>query len=221
VSGRRALVGVGVFFGLFACYQAWTGNGAGTEGGRQGWVRNLITGEDHCVTTFPEGPGIVPSSCIEPGAGAPRALEASAPTPAVNVCGADSTGAILATIRTLESGDYRKGSNAGGAMGAYQFIQSTWDAVARRAGRPDLVGVPPYKASPADQDALAALHVTEAMGGTGDVSRIPLVWYVGNASPAMDVVPHPEVGNRLTPRQYQAKWMSTYRAAGAPCAVSA
>lgn len=40
--------------------------------------------------------------------------------------------------------------------GAYQFSQATWDATARHAGRPDLIGIRPDRALPADQDALAA-----------------------------------------------------------------
>lgn len=39
--------------------------------------------------------------------------------------------------------------------GAYQFLPATFDETARRAGRPDLVGVLPSLASPADQDAMA------------------------------------------------------------------
>jgi len=40
-------------------------------------------------------------------------------------------------------------------MGAFQFSQPTWNYAARGAGRPDLVGIPPNKASKADQDTLA------------------------------------------------------------------
>jgi muramidase (phage lysozyme) len=42
------------------------------------------------------------------------------------------------------------------ASGAYQFLPATWDATARRAGRYDLVGVPPNEATQRDQDAMAA-----------------------------------------------------------------
>ena len=47
-------------------------------------------------------------------------------------------------------------SSGGQYHGAYQFLQSTWDSTAAHAGRPDLIGVDPAAASPADQDALAA-----------------------------------------------------------------
>ena len=53
---------------VLAFYQAATGNGAWTEGGRQGWVRSLATGKDSCVRVFPEGPGIAPTVCEDPSA---------------------------------------------------------------------------------------------------------------------------------------------------------
>ncbi len=44
---------------------------------------------------------------------------------------------------------------SGTYRGAYQFSRSTWDSTARHAGRNDLVGVDPARASVADQDLLA------------------------------------------------------------------
>jgi hypothetical protein len=55
------------------------------------------------------------------------------------------------------SGGYRAVSASGTYRGAYQFSQSTWNSTAREAGRPDLVGVDPATAAPADQDTLALL----------------------------------------------------------------
>jgi hypothetical protein len=47
-------------------------------------------------------------------------------------------------------------------MGAFQFSQSTWNLAAQLAGRPDLIGVPPNRASKADQDQLAvALYAAD------------------------------------------------------------
>ena len=46
-------------------------------------------------------------------------------------------------------------SSGGVYRGAYQFLRSTWNNVARRAGRFDLVGVDPAAAAPADQDVIA------------------------------------------------------------------
>ncbi len=65
---------------------------------------------------------------------------------------------FLACTRRHESdtsGGYHAVSAGGKYRGAYQFDRSTWDNTARRAGRPDLVGVDPAQASPADQDFIA------------------------------------------------------------------
>jgi cytoskeletal protein RodZ len=75
-----------------------------------------------------------------------------------------SASAFLACIRTREShGNYRAVSANGMYRGAYQFTQSSWDMVAAHAGRHDLVGVLPDRASPANQDAMA-LTLYEWMG---------------------------------------------------------
>lgn len=76
------------------------------------------------------------------------------PPPPPIVSGSDA--AFLACVRARESGgNYGIVDGSGNYMGAYQFAQSTWDSVASRAGRRDLVGVRPNLASPADQDAIA------------------------------------------------------------------
>jgi hypothetical protein len=180
-----------------------------------------IFGEKRCVVLA--GPGWAPSKCTDPKAIA--ADDADQPAlPDVPQCGVGDIDAVLATIRTLESGGrYTIGPNAGGASGAYQFIQGTWNGVAKRVGRSDLVGRGPWTVSPADQDALARQLVAEAMGGTDDIGRVPVVWYIGHVPVGgeWDVVPHPEAGNRATPRQYQAAWMGIYRRISGACAGGA
>jgi hypothetical protein len=69
-----------------------------------------------------------------------------------------SQDAFLRCTRAHESdtaGGYHAMSSDGVYRGAYQFLRSTWNNVARAAGRPDLVGVDPAVASPADQDQIA------------------------------------------------------------------
>lgn len=69
-----------------------------------------------------------------------------------------SVAEFLACTRRHESdsaGGYRAVSPSGTYRGAYQFHQNTWNTVAGWI-RPDLIGVRPDQASPADQDQLAA-----------------------------------------------------------------
>lgn len=91
-----------------------------------------------------------------------QAAAASNPTPPPS--GNSSVGAslhpFLVCTRYYESdrGPYPhdRGYRAGTTYrGAYQFHPTTWNSVAQRAGRNDLVGVDPAAASVADQDAMA------------------------------------------------------------------
>jgi hypothetical protein len=67
----------------------------------------------------------------------------------------DPTADQWAALRACEaSGDYSAVSSQGRFRGAYQFDQATWDLIAREHF-PELVGVDPAAASPADQDAVA------------------------------------------------------------------
>lgn len=66
-----------------------------------------------------------------------------------------------AALRDCESGgDYTITNPSGKYRGAYQFNQSTWNSVAERHA-PDLVGVDPATAAPADQDAMAMALYSE------------------------------------------------------------
>lgn len=115
---------------------------------------------------------------------------------------------ILATIRALESGgDYSIRARGSTASGAYQFLDSSWDGYGGYLRASD--------APPAVQDAKAASNVAAILDRhSGDVSAVPVVWYIGQVPAAdsaeWDSVPAPEAGNRLTPRQYQSRWMSEY-----------
>jgi hypothetical protein len=88
------------------------------------------------------------------GGGVWIALGFSPPTGAAT----GSSDPFLACTRAHESdtsGGYQAVSAGGTYRGAYQFLRSTWNNTARAAGRPDLVGVDPAAAAPADQDQLA------------------------------------------------------------------
>lgn len=64
-------------------------------------------------------------------------------------------------LRQCESnGNYAITNPSGKYRGAYQFDRSTWNSVAERYA-PNLVGVDPAAASPADQDGMAFALYTE------------------------------------------------------------
>ncbi len=113
---------------------------------------------------------------------------------------------ILDTIRTVESGgDYTAPKNRGGASGAYQYIDSTWDGYEGYASA--------YLAPPEIQDARAATDVQAVLARYGDVAFVPVIWYWPRAATdpnQLDIVPMPGAGNRLTVREYQQRWLATY-----------
>jgi hypothetical protein len=70
----------------------------------------------------------------------------------------------LYKLRMCESHGNYQTNTGNGFYGAYQFMASTWDRIARRV-RPDLVGVLPHKASPADQDFMIITNTNLSSGG--------------------------------------------------------
>lgn len=75
------------------------------------------------------------------------ASELSSPSPPV--------GGVWACVRGAESSGNYADDTGNGYYGAYQFLPSTWDAVARRLGMTIFVGVLPSIAPPAVQDRFA------------------------------------------------------------------
>ena len=62
---------------------------------------------------------------------------------------------LQCALQAESSGNYGAVSANGVYMGGFQFSQPTWDQAARLAGLPNLIGVPPNVATPAEQDTLA------------------------------------------------------------------
>jgi hypothetical protein len=96
-------------------------------------------------------------------ASAPRRVENS-------VSYSSNPGDFLSCVRQRESGGNYGIYNSGGsgAAGAYQFMPGTWNGIASSSGRPDLVGVDPAQAAPADQDAMAqALYAQQGAAPWG------------------------------------------------------
>lgn len=119
-------------------------------------------------------------------------------------------GQILATIRHRESrGNYSIESKSSSASGAYQFIDSTWQTLTAKYGIGTEFSRAAY-APPSIQDAIARAYVKEILAQNGgDASKVPLVWYTGNAQGKMSAQAL-AVNGGLTPQQYQANWMNDF-----------
>jgi hypothetical protein len=130
----------------------------------------------------------------------------------LNVTG--TTGQILATIRKRESnGNYQAQARGSSASGAYQFIDSTWRAMARKFNigteYPRAVAAPP-----AVQDAVASAYVNDILQKNGgNVAVVPLVWYTGNAQGRMSPAAL-AVNGGLTPEVYQRNWLAEFARQG-------
>lgn len=70
----------------------------------------------------------------------------------------------LAALRGCESGGNYRTNTGNGFYGAYQFMPATWDSIASKIGRDDLVGVLPSNASPADQDMMIIANTNMTAG---------------------------------------------------------
>jgi hypothetical protein len=96
---------------------------------------------------------------VAPPAPAPPVDEPAPPTPNYNPepgVHPHHDDPFLACTRARESGgNYQAVNPAGPYLGAYQFLQSTWNSTANHAGRPGLIGVDPRNASQYDQDDMA------------------------------------------------------------------
>ena len=71
----------------------------------------------------------------------------------------------LSALRSCESGGAYDRNSGNGFYGAYQFMIGTWDRIAPKVGRADLVGVRPDLASPADQDMMIIANTKLSSGG--------------------------------------------------------
>jgi hypothetical protein len=96
------------------------------------------------------------------------ALAALAAAPSDNRVSPHHDDPFLTCTRARESGGRYGVVSPSGYYGAYQFLPSTWDVSAVHAGRRDLVGVLPSRASPFDQDETAwALYQWQGPGPWG------------------------------------------------------
>jgi peptidoglycan hydrolase CwlO-like protein len=100
------------------------------------------------------GPPTAPPTA--PPAGSGGSTPSPAPPPTGGQVSPHHNDPFLVCTRARESsGDYSVVSADGLYYGAYQFLPSTWDLTAVHAGRDDLIGVLPNRASQYDQDEMA------------------------------------------------------------------
>lgn len=105
-------------------------------------------------------PALTPEPTPEPTpvpTPAPTAAPTPEPVPVVETAPIDTGGPTAeqwAALRACESGGDYSINTGNGYYGAYQFSADTWDWVASNRF-PNLVGVLPHEASPAQQDAMA------------------------------------------------------------------
>jgi LysM repeat protein len=115
------------------------------------------------------------------------------------------TDKVLATIRQMESGNnYTAQNPTSSASGAYQFIDSTWQSLTKKAG----IGTEFKSAKDAPaaiQDQIAQMYLQEILGKAGgDLSKVPTAWFTGNVQGKSSVVSPAQV------QAYVQKWMGIY-----------
>lgn len=118
--------------------------------------------------------------------------------------------AILDTIKLRESShNYDAKNPDSSASGGYQFIDSTWKSLTEKYG----VGTEYSHAQDAPeavQDAVASNYVKEILAdNNNDVTKVPLVWYTGNAGGKMSAK-QLAVNKGLTAAEYQYNWMRAF-----------
>jgi hypothetical protein len=175
-----------------------------------GVVAGLVSSSSPAPSPPSGGPGGGPGGETPPGGMWPN-------TPA-----SGSNKQILETIKKRESGgNYNAQAKGSSASGAYQFIDSTWRSRAQAAGV-DIRQYPRAVNAPPDvQDKVADVYISEILSkNNNDVSKVPLVWYTGNAAGQMSASAL-AVNGGLTPQAYQASWMKTYQQMGGSMATTA
>ncbi|MGA2302924.1 MAG: transglycosylase family protein [Acidimicrobiales bacterium] len=117
--------------------------------------QNAVLGQAAAAAVATAQKATVQKSTVQKSGGA---APTSSPGPAVvSVTTTDpALNPFLQCVVQAESGgDYQAVSPNGLYMGAFQFSQATWNYAAQAAGLSSLVGVPPNRATKAEQDTVA------------------------------------------------------------------
>ena len=110
--------------------------------------------------------------------------------------------AFLGAVKQHESGgNYGAYNAAGGASGAYQYIQSTWSSMARDAGFTQYANGPASAAPPDVQDAVAKYNAEQLYKQSGSWKTAAESWYYpawAQDPSKQNSVPYPSAGNTMT-----------------------
>lgn len=96
----------------------------------------------------PAGTGVSAGTGTGPGTGTGTVVGPAIPDPALPPF-------LQCVVQAESGGNYGAVSPSGTYMGAFQFSQPTWNFAARAAGLSYLVGLPPNRATKAEQDTVA------------------------------------------------------------------
>jgi LAS superfamily LD-carboxypeptidase LdcB len=188
-------------------------NQTGGAGGAAGITGAAGGGPVVAANQGPTTPSQMPSPTTPSQMPSPTTPSAAAPGATAAVSPGVTTGdnaQILATIKKRESGgNYQAKAGSSSASGAYQFTDGTWQSLTKKYG----IGAE-YKsardAPPQIQDQVAGAYVKEILQkNNGDVSKIPNVWYTGNAQGNMSAKAL-AANKGLTAASYQSSWMKDY-----------
>ena len=127
-----------------------------------------------------------------------------------NAAASADTQKILGAIKTHESGgNYTAQAPNSSATGAYQFIDTTWQALTKKYGMGTEYSS--AKLAPKEvQDAIAAKFVDEIMKANGnDPKAVFNTWYTGNAKGKISKEAMAVNGNK-TAEQMTAEFMALY-----------
>lgn len=118
---------------------------------------------------------------------------------------------FLQALALQESGGRPRADNNGIAYGKYQYIDDTWHATAQKYYPPADNYGHASQAPEEVQDAVAYIeYFVKYRDFGGDLTRLAVSHYFPAALKEawrMDVIPFPDAGNVLTPRQYAERFI--------------
>lgn len=175
---------------------------------------NETTGADAVRQLISQSGGISLSGGANPNYYGNAGMTPPTGTSPSRTSGGGDVDRVLSTIKGVESGgNYNAKNPNSSASGAYQFIDSTWQAATRKYG----IGQE-YKtarsAPPEIQDMVARKSVEDLLNQyNGDVDKVVNVWYTGN--PAGNMTAAGLAANRgLTAEGYRARFEKQYNNSG-------